>query len=281
MKEPFSPVVAIAPKKKRVAGGIATTDLVFSSYAAGNAEVFPHILALHVPDGATIADVTFGKGVFWKNVSIEKYNLLASDVAAKSEGLSVRNVKVRDGVDLRSLPYGDASLDCIVLDPPYMEGLFRDSESHLAGAGTHATFRDHYSNGQPTPWESGGPKWHDAVSDLYVRGGIEAYRTLRPDGILIVKCQDEVSANKQRLTHVEIITAYEALGFYTKDLFIVTRMNRSGVSRMKKQSHARKNHSYFLVFQKRKVSVSSVFSLERVGLGEQTGLKRKVASRAK
>ena len=33
----------------------------------------------------------------------------------------------------------------------------------------------------------------------------EARRVLKPPGVLIVKCQDEVSANRQRLTHVEII----------------------------------------------------------------------------
>ena len=78
----------------------------------------------------------------------------------------------------------------------------------------------------------------------------EARRVLKPNGVLIVKCQDEVSANRQRLTHVEIINRYEANGFYTKDLFVVVRRNRPAVSRLKKQAHARKNHSYFLVFVK-------------------------------
>src|SRR5947209_20274800 len=78
----------------------------------------------------------------------------------------------------------------------------------------------------------------------------EAHRVLRDNGILIVKCQDEVSANRQNLTHVEIINEYEKLGFYTKDLFIVVRQNKPVVSRLKKQVHARKNHSYFLVFSK-------------------------------
>jgi hypothetical protein len=76
--------------------------------------------------------------------------------------------------------------------------------------------------------------------------------------VLIVKCQDEVSANKQRLTHVEIITAYEALGFYTKDLFVLLRSNRPGISRLKTQVHARKNHSYFIVFQNTKTKISSI-----------------------
>ena len=180
-----------------------------------------------------VADVTYGKGVFWQRIPQERYTLHQSDI--------------QTGVDCRKLPYTDASHDCVVLDPPYMEGLFRRSKDHLAGAGTHAAFRNHYSNGEGT---LGGPKYHAAVLDLYFKAGIEARRVLREGGVLIVKCQDEVSANQQRLTHVEIINEYSKMGFYPKDLFVVVRMNRPGVSRILKQEHARKNHSYFIVFLK-------------------------------
>ncbi len=128
-----------------------------------------------------------------------------------------------------------------------MEGLFRQTGRALAGAGTYKAFRQSYSNGEST---NEGPKYHAAVLDLYFRAGREAYRVLRNEGVLIVKCQDEVSANTQRLTHVEIINEYESIGFYTKDLFIVVRSNKPAVSRIKQQSHARKNHSYFIVFVK-------------------------------
>lgn len=244
--------------KKRVAGGKPTTDLVFSAHVGGNANVFEQILALHVPKGSLVADVTWGKGTFWKNTSPSDYRVLASDISAKMKLGELPLVEIRDGVDCRDLPYDDESLDCVVLDPPYMEGLYRKDTSHLAGSGTHSAFRRHYSDGTTT---KGGPKWHDAVVDLYMKAGVEAFRVLRHKGMLIVKCQDEVSANKQRLTHVEIITGFESLGFYTKDLFVVVRTNRAGLSRLKKQEHARKNHSYFLIFQKWKTKISNVVSL--------------------
>lgn len=100
------------------------------------------------------------------------------------------------------------------------------------------------------------------MTDLYLKTGREVYRALKPGGTFIVKCQDEVSANKQRLTHVEIISAYESLGFYAKDLFVVVRKNRPVVSRLKQQVHARKNHSYFLVFQKVRSNISNVLLLQ-------------------
>ena len=203
-----------------------------SAFVAGNAEVFPQVLALHVPRGAVVADVTWGKGVFWQKVPSEDYNVRATDL--------------QTGVDATALPYDDDSIDAVVLDPPYMEGLFRKKTSHMAGSGTHAAFRENYSNGQAT--NGGGPKWHDAVVDLYQRAGAEAKRVLKTGGVFIVKCQDQVSANRQRLTHVELIDHFEGLDFYCKDLFVVVRTNQPGVSRMKKQVHARKSHSYFLVF---------------------------------
>ena len=69
-------------------------------------------------------------------------------------------------------------------------------------------------------------------------------------GVFIVKCQDEVCSNRQRFTHVEIMYAYGQMGFVAEDLFVIVRNNRPGVSRVVRQVHARKNHSYFLVFWK-------------------------------
>jgi hypothetical protein len=246
---------------KRVQGGEATTDVILSAGVSGNAEMFADIAELHLPRGALIADVTYGKGVFWQNIPKGHYQLLFSDIDAKTTRDPNHDTNVQTGIDCRALPYRDASLDGIVLDPPYMEGLFRRDTDHLAGSGTHAAFRHSYSNATATPTLEGEPKWHDAVTDLYIQAGREAYRTLKAGGVLVVKCQDEVSANKQRLTHIEIVTAYEQMGFYTKDLFVLVRANRPGISRLKTQVHARKNHSYFLVFQKIKTKISSIVQL--------------------
>lgn len=218
---------------RRVQGGIATSDVTLSAHVSGNADVFAQILRLHVPEDATVADVTWGKGVFWQKVPKGIYDVRATDISM--------------GVDCRDLPYHDCEIDCVVLDPPYMEGFFRNDASQKAGGGSYSAFREHYANGNE---KQEGVKWHDAVVQLYREAGREAFRVLRRNGVLIVKCQDEVSANRQRLTHVEIIKDYESLGFYAKDLFVVVRPSKPSVARLKKQVHARKNHSYFLVFVK-------------------------------
>jgi tRNA G10 N-methylase Trm11 len=208
---------------------VATNDLIVTAYQGVNADVFPHVLALYVPHGSQIADVTYGRGAFWKAIPSRQYHVVASDVTT--------------GVDCRQLPYADASFDCVVLDPPYMHT--PGGTAHVA----HQNFEQYYQNNGTG--NSTGAKYHEAVLELYFAASREAWRVLRPGGILILKCQDEVCACKQRLTHVEIINELTAVQFYVEDLFVLMRTNRPGVSRILKQRHARKNHSYFLVFRKR------------------------------
>ena len=220
----------VSPRVKRVVrNGSPSNDLVLSAYAAANEDVFPKILDLYVAHGSVVADVTYGKGVFWNKVSPGAYNLLPTDIET--------------GVDCRALPYEDGSIDCVVLDPPYMHSPGGTAYS------SHQPYENYYKNN--STGNRTNSKYHEAVLDLYTDAGREAHRVLRERGTLIVKCQDEVCSNRQRFTHVEIMREYENLGFVTEDLFVVIRNNRPGVSRMTRQVHTRKNHSYFLVFWKR------------------------------
>lgn len=222
----------VQPKPKRKSPeGAATNDLVLSAHRGTNDAVFPRILGLYVAPGSRIADVTFGRGVFWKRVDVvrHRYTVLGTDV--------------RTGTDCRSLPYDDGTIDCVVFDPPYM---------HTPGGSAHVNHQNYegYYRNNAAALGPSKSKYHEAVLDLYAAGGREACRVLRDQGIYIVKCQDEVCANRQRLTHVEIIQDLATVGFVAEDLFVVVRRNAPGVSRILKQVHARKNHSYFLVFRK-------------------------------
>ncbi|MBI1747098.1 MAG: site-specific DNA-methyltransferase [Acidobacteria bacterium] len=218
----------MTPKKRKSPDGVPTNDLVFSSYVGTNDEVFPFVLSLYVEPGSQVADVTYGRGVFWRRVPKDAYNLLPTDLES--------------GLDCRKLPYKDNSIDCVVFDPPYM---------HTPGGTAHANhqnYEGYYKNNQANSEK----KYHDAVLDLYFTAAREAYRVLREGSIYLVKCQDEVCANQQRLTHVELINELQKYGFVTEDLFVVMRTGKPGVSRLLTQAHARKNHSYFIVFLKPK-----------------------------
>lgn len=224
-----SALVELPASKRMVRNGDATNDLVWSAFTDGNARTFARIMGLYVKPGSVVADVTYGKGVFWRHIPDGHYEVKATDL--------------QDGVDCRDLPYDDGEIECVVLDPPYMHS--PGGTAHKS----HSPFEDHYrNNGSGNRTRS---KYHEAVLDLYKEAGIEAHRVLCERGVLIVKCQDEVCSNRQRFTHVEIMNEYDNLGFVAEDLFVVVRQNRPGVSRVVRQVHARKNHSYFLVFWKR------------------------------
>lgn len=238
----------MSTKPKRTQSGTSRSDLLLSSHVGENAELFAQILALHVPAGSLVADVTYGLGAFWKKVPADTYRVLASDIALKPGLRAPPGFTLTGDIDCRALPHTAASLDALVLDPPYMEGFYRERAEQLAGSGTHTSFQHAYSSGTATTIE--GARWHEAVVAMYAKSCQEAMRVLRPGGVLIVKCQDEVSGGKQHLSHVEIITGCESLRFYCTDLFVLTRTNRPGVSRVETPVHARKNHSYFLVFAK-------------------------------
>jgi hypothetical protein len=214
-------------RPRKSPAGISTNDLIFSAALGNNANLFASVLKLYVSPGSTIADVTFGKGVFWKNVPSNSYKLLATDL--------------QHGVDSRKLPYQNEMLDCVVFDPPYMH-----SPGGTAHDG-HQNFEQYYKNNGASLTTL---KYHEAVLDLYFRSATEAWRVLKRGGIYIVKCQDEVCACRQRLTHVEIINRLDET-FIAEDVFVLVRNGKPGVSRIVRQRHARKNHSYFLVFRKK------------------------------
>jgi hypothetical protein len=181
--------VAVSPSRPTICYAVA--EIIYSSYQLENAKVFPFILKLHVPVGSIIADVTFSNGTFWKNVPENDYKLLPSDI--------------KTGVDCRKLPYGNGEIDCVVLDPPKKGNVRFARPSEKSGA----DYGEIYSNGHYLESEH---KRHYAVLDLYFSAAKEALRVLRPNGVLIVKCMDEVDS-RQHLTHIEIVNELERLRF--------------------------------------------------------------------
>lgn len=195
--------------------------MIHSAHVGNNAELFPNILSIYVKEGSKIADVNYGKGVFWRKVDVSKYQFLPSDLS--------------DGTDMCKLPYDDNSLDALVMDPPYMPTQYTGIDQFSSYYGIERKFED--------------KKWDKAVLDLYYRGMSEASRVLSEDGIMIVKCQDMVCANKQIIVHADLINYGREIGFRCEDVFVLIQANKRPHPR-KRQVHARKNHSYFLVFMR-------------------------------
>lgn len=188
-------------------------SIILTAITGTNADLLPEIFKLYVFEGSQIADVTYGKGVFWRKLDESKYRLGKSDLA--------------DGIDFRNLPYASESLDALILDPPYMHG----------GATVKASINACYRNENTS---------HESVIRLYAGGLLEAARVLKKGGRIIVKCQDEIESGKQRLSHIEIVNLLELFGFKILDLFVLAQQGIPAM-REKYQNSARKNHSYAVV----------------------------------
>jgi tRNA G10 N-methylase Trm11 len=184
-------------------------------------QIIKDILALYCPDGIDL-DPTYSKGNFYKQIEKPR---LKSDLFPQADDV----VKS----DAASLWLENDSIQTIMFDPPFVAGHTKENPTGIIGERFHG-FR--YVSDL---WE-----WYDKCL-------LEFHRVLKKNGVLIFKCQDTVSSGKQHLSHVHIINKAEELGFYSKDLFILTAKNRIIGHNHQVQKHARKFHSYFLVFIKK------------------------------
>ena len=193
-------------------------DPILTCYSGTNADLIPLALTLYAKEKDIIADVTYGKGVFWRKVNTKKYRLRGTDL--------------QQGIDFRDLKYKDDSIDVLVLDPPYMHG----------GVTVKKSINDCYKNQNTS---------HESVIRLYAGGILEAARVLKKKGRIFVKCQDEIESGKQHFSHIEINQLLVLFGFRILDMFVL-RQESTPAMRESYQKTARKNHSYLYIAEYRR-----------------------------
>ena len=201
-------------------------DLV-KSIGYDQSEIIRNILKLHVPEGRIDCDATFSTGAFYKGTDIALPQYRFDISPQRSDVIQA---------DARHLPLADNSISCMMLDPPF---LATKGESLNSNGGNIINRRFGVYPDEKS--------LHRCYSDMLA----EAYRVLKPDGILIFKCQDKVSSGKQYMSHVYIMNEAVRIGFYPKDLFILLAKSRLVAEWQKRnQKHSRKYHAYFIVLQK-------------------------------
>jgi hypothetical protein len=196
---------------------------LYSSYQCNNDELFRNVVPFYFREGDRIADVTYGKGVFWKKINTSNYDFFKSDLLTCPE----------TPYDFKKLPYDNEFFNGVVFDPPYVHNPGRlIVDSNYRNADTTKGF------------------YHKDIINLYRLGMIESNRVLKKDGFLLVKCKDEIESSKQYMSHIEVHDiAIREMEMIVKDLFVLTQ-NAKPCVQFKNQKHARKNHSYLWVFQK-------------------------------
>jgi hypothetical protein len=197
---------------------------VQSVVEGNNADLIAEVVRLYGQGNPKIADLTWGKGVFWKQTP--QLRVFGSDIITAPR---------KRNHDFTNLPYANSTFDIAVLDPPYI---------HSPGA--HQT--DHrYQNAATTK----GMLWKDLRQQLFVPGMREAARIVKPStGQIWVKCKDQVQSGMQRWCHIDIYIDAVKMGLVPKDLFVLIPTARTSSGRWATQHHSRKPHSYLWVFER-------------------------------
>ena len=204
-----------------------TNKDIVRSVSGNQTEIIRWIMGLYCPNGFDL-DPTYSVGNFYKSIKEPRIKMDLSEPI--NGGLKA---------DARYLPIKSNSVSSVMFDPPFVAGSPRDPEN--AKLSIIKKRFGYYKDIQKDLW------------GMYAKALIEFYRVLKSNGVLVFKCQDTIDSGKQCLTHVEVINQANKIGFYPKDMFILTANVR--ILRQERQFHARKFHSYFLVFIKQKSPV--------------------------
>ena len=134
------------------------------------------------------------------------------------------------------MPFRDGSFDVVVYDPPHIpnQGKDRSKDFNVRfGLVLKSSAAQGYN-----------------FSQLYLPFVHEAYRLLKADGILLCKIADYVHNHRLQWAHVDLIQAATAVGFCPCDCIVKIRKGPIVDPKWQVAHHARRHHSYWLVFRK-------------------------------
>ncbi len=203
-------------------------NLVKSVYGS-NYEMIKNIMDLYGIEQFDL-DCTYSKGNFWKDIKGPKHK---TDLYPINESVIEANSE--------NLPFENNSMKSIMWDPPFV----------IVGSGN--SHRNSKEGSSIIAKRLEGYVTYDDLKSNYYNTLKELYRITEEGGFVVMKCQDTVSGGKQYFSHVMVMNMAYRIGFYPRDLFVLTsnvRVNAFNGTKWTKQYHARKYHSYFWVFEK-------------------------------
>ena len=194
------------------------------SFFKNEQECIKSILDIHNDGNPIDLDPMYNQGMFYRDGTVERPKLRFDLNASKMW------YDALDG-DATNLPLESNSLNCIILDPPFMFG-------------THGQTKNNPVNKRYTMFDSFGE-----LKQCYQGILKESHRLLKKGGIVIFKCQDYTDS-KTTMTHCLVWQWATELGFYAKDIAILNLDKPKVYNGNLKQKHLRKTHCYFWVFRK-------------------------------
>ena len=214
------------------------TETFTSVWEGDDASLLERMLEFYPRAGPDpIIDVTYNAGRFWKNstrhvVSMDINPRFAVDIVGDFRTMS--GTHVESGHCYR-VP--DSVFGVVVFDPPHLGGYGRDKSKRSFDVDYGATI----NCGKEHDWN---------LSYLYPDFLSQAYRILCPEGLVFAKICDQVNNHASKWPHVDFMNHAAAAGFTVCDLIVKVRVNPLKSSKWKRQLHARKRHSFWIVCRK-------------------------------
>lgn len=210
-----------------------TNETVIKSVYTCQKELLKNLMKLYAPNGFEL-DPTYSKGNFYKGLPEPDYKF---DIRPQLDYVWPASCT--------DLPLFDNSIESILFDPPFLATTGNVSKSDRKSNIIIKRF-GYYKNMKDL-WQ------------MYYEALREFKRILKYRGVLVVKMQDSISSGKQFFSHNEVHNIAYQLGYYPKDIFILVSKNVILSPKHVNQKHARKFHSYFMVFTNEKSKVDYSF----------------------
>jgi SAM-dependent methyltransferase len=172
-----------------------------------------------------ILDATVNSGRFWEG-SVRPVVGLDIDPKHRPDVVA----------DNRKMPFKDHCFEVVIYDPPHIPNQGKDRRKD---------FNTRFGLVLKSPAANG-----YNFSHLYPPFLREAYRVLRPEGILLCKIADYIHGHRFQWAHVELMKTAIEVGFTACDCIVKIRQGPIVDPRWKTAHHARRHHCYWLVFRK-------------------------------
>lgn len=194
---------------------MVSNDLI-RSISYDQQEIINNILELYNNSQPIDFDPCYNLGMFYKDNKVIAPGV-KSDIKPLLPGV--------EKLDVQCLPF-ENEFKCIIFDPPFIVSGKTSKMAQRYGA-----------------FES-----VNELKEFYINSFCSLQRALKKKGLLIVKCQDFVNGRRNYIMLNYVLNLARDFNFKVLDLFIL--LSKTRPTRIKKQQHARKYHSYFVVLKK-------------------------------
>jgi hypothetical protein len=172
-----------------------------------------------------ILDATVNGGRFWRG---SQRCVVGLDIQRKHQPTIAG--------DNSAMPFRPCVFDVVVYDPPHIPNQGKDKSKD---------FNIRFGLGGRSPKECDYSFAHTYPSFL-----AEAWRVLKPEGVLLCKIVDYVHNHRYQWAHIDLIQAARTIGFCPCDCIVKVRKGPIVDPKWKRAHHSRRQHCYWLVFRK-------------------------------